>query len=692
MDPQRRTLMSEGPIGNALPSAIPVPSSAMKKSAQRLGSSRMSMIPQQAVRSSVMSSTGAEGGMALRHSASQEALGGGARRSTLLPSRGANANSNGGGAVEGGGMLLSVSKPDGGIYGRTPQSNRIVPGSVRRSSVYPSSRTSMAPGAFNPTTKDTRPIRDSTFRQQCSKNINDFLLSVRCPIPLHAKSLTSPTTKEFHQIFRFLIMEFLDPNYQWGKKVEDDMMSILKDMRYPAMETIGKTAITAPGTGMNWPPLLAMLNWLVELCKALDNWGEPDVVSDIILTPASELSIDHPNFEERLLWDFSSKTYSLWFHGAQEDFTEQEREMEEVYEQLASATFEECERLETDIQKRTVELQQLQAAEPPLKRVEQEYIQLMGDKSKFIAFIKLHEQKAEKMRIGNERARAAISDHERQLDAIRVELANTEAAVAAQNLSPDEVQRMNNDRETLSRHLDELRGKIAEASQFAYDQEMQVTKSMDRFDQLLQDYTALGHQIGVIAPLSDAPSLGPGGVDYSIDLDLGVEDLNEVQVSGRRMRSTLWPALQVYGEGFRKQALEMDNASIALDDQLDRLAQAVERQKEEVANREMKLKVSHEQAEEARAQVQTEAAETNRTIAKLENEVTAMSTATQQGVLTTQSQLESTKIAFKELRHKTALLQDAVVAQLTSHIDVIIKAKEHAANSLRSIRAFAEAQ
>ena len=85
-----------------------------------------------------------------------------------------------------------------------------------------------------------------------------------------------------------------------------------------------------------------------------------------------------------------------------------------------------------------------------------------------------------------------------------------------------------------------------------------------------------------------------------------------------------------------------------------------------------------------------------------------MSNASQNGVLTVQSQLEQKRIEwvrclliriaddrpsrFTELRHKTALLQDAMVTQLMSHIDVVIKAKEHTANSLKGVRSFAEAQ
>jgi len=189
---------------------------------------------------------------------------------------------------------------------------------------------------------------------------------------------------------------------------------------------------------------------------------------------------------------------------------------------------------------------------------------------------------------------------EAQLVNIHRELAQTEAAVAAQNLSPDEVQRMNHERETLTRNLEELRTKTAETSQMAYDNEMQVTKSMDRFEQFLSDYTALGQQIGVIQPLSEGMILGPGDVDYNVELDLGVEDLNEVQIAGRRMRSVIWPALHAYAEGFRKQSLELGNSTIALDDEYDRLGQTVERQKEEVGNLEVRLKVVHEQAEDAK--------------------------------------------------------------------------------------------
>ena len=61
----------------------------------------------------------------------------------------------------------------------------------------------------------------------------------------------------------------------------------------------------------------------------------PDLVNDPLLLAAKDLPIDHPLLEDRLLWDFSSKTYREWFDGGAEEFAEAEQELEEVYGELA---------------------------------------------------------------------------------------------------------------------------------------------------------------------------------------------------------------------------------------------------------------------------------------------------------------------------------------------------------------------
>lgn len=186
----------------------------------------------------------------------------------------------------------------------------------------------------------------------------------------------------------------------------------------------------------------------------------------------------------------------------------------------------------------------------------------------------------------------------RSIAAARSELAQTKAAVDSQNLSSDEVNRMNYDREALARQVEELRAKVAEASQVASEQEMRVTKSMDRFDQHLQDYTSLNHQIGAVSHQPGKSLPGFVEMDYSIDLDLGAEDLHTIRHYGQSKFTTIRPALKSYTDGLREQVAGLQNDVISLEDKHERLGQDVERQQEEVSVRQQQYSIVHEKGEE----------------------------------------------------------------------------------------------
>ncbi|WVO16742.1 hypothetical protein L204_104426 [Cryptococcus depauperatus] len=656
-------------------SSAAAPSSIMKKT-NRLGPARQSMAPQPL--------HSRPSNLPDMQELGQSSNSASVSRRSLMPNRGYEPRES----------MMSAGRGDAGIYGRSSQSVGKVPGSVRRNSVFSSNgqgRASLAAGLYSAPYKDPRPIRDKTFQTNCMRNINHYLVATRYPSPITPKTFTSPTAKEFQSIFRFLVNDFIDQSLAWGKKFEDDTLTILKDLKYPGMDSVSKTALTAPGAPQSWPNLLAMLNWLVDLCKSLGNWDDPECISDPLKIPASELPVEYPNYEHRLLWDFSAKTYTQWFEGEVEEFTEAERELDQAYERMASSVTDEIQKLETEIQKRLVEVQRLNAQEPPLKRLEDEYVQLMSDNNKFFAFLNLHRQKEEKIRQRIAKVKEVVGHQEQELKTHQANLVQIEKNVAEQNLSPDEVTRMTHEKDNLTRSLDDLRGKIAEASQFAYDQEMMVTKSMDRLETFLADYNALAHQIGLVDSSTGVP-LSFNDINYIIDVDLGAEDVDRVKAIGTEMRSTLWQALQTCRETFRQEALGFSNSLITLDDEFDKLSQTVERQKEEAGSVEARIKNVNQQAEDTHKQSTAEGTDTSKIITQLETEVTNMLAASQQGVLSTRSHLESTRIAFKELRHKTSLLQDYVVAQIGEHIDAVIKTKEHAANSLRSIRALAETQ
>lgn len=160
---------------------------------------------------------------------------------------------------------------------------------------------------------------------------------------------------------------------------------------------------------------------------------------------------------------------------------------------------------------------------------------------------------------------------------------------------------MNHERETLTKQLDDLRKKVKEASDYAFDQELLVTKSMDRFDQHLSDYTSLAHHIGTMTPSQDGLFLGWGGVDYSIDLELGQSDPSEIEASGRKMREVIRPALNKYDEDIRNETKVFQEEQAGLDRESDVVGMTMEKQKADASNKNLELRKKLNEADALKA-------------------------------------------------------------------------------------------
>ena len=244
------------------------------------------------------------------------------------------------------------------------------------------------------------------------------------------------------------------------------------------------------------------------------------------------------------------------------------------------------------------------------------------------------------------------------MQGLQSDLAAIEKQVAAQNLSPDEVTRMNHERETLQRQLRDTASKNAEAWQTSQDVEMSVTRTMDRFENLLSEYTTYAHQIGTLSPIADASFVGPGGVDFTVECEVSAEDVNQIQTSGKKMRDVIRPALNKYDEQIRELTRAIGEEQAGLDEESDKLVLAVEKQKSDTNNRDLELAKKKSEAEAAkdvsysffehgRTDVQLhaeEAANLQTIVSKLENEVQSMSSANQAGFVAAQSDLETTRV------------------------------------------------
>lgn len=105
---------------------------------------------------------------------------------------------------------------------------------------------------------------------------------------LSIKTLQGPSGREFIEIWKRLVEE-LDPDYVYpviepekgksshGPKDKDaprsmaeEFIQVMKDLRYPLIDTISKQSLQAPSAPHAWQSILACLHWMVQQAKVCD--------------------------------------------------------------------------------------------------------------------------------------------------------------------------------------------------------------------------------------------------------------------------------------------------------------------------------------------------------------------------------------------------------------------------------------
>jgi len=69
-------------------------------------------------------------------------------------------------------------------------------------------------------------------------------------------------------MFKFIYNRFMDEDFQFGqegKKFEEEVITLLKEWRYPTVDDISKTKLSSAGSAQNWPSILLIFDWMVNL-------------------------------------------------------------------------------------------------------------------------------------------------------------------------------------------------------------------------------------------------------------------------------------------------------------------------------------------------------------------------------------------------------------------------------------------
>jgi hypothetical protein len=109
---------------------------------------------------------------------------------------------------------------------------------------------------------DPRPIFTKSFISSCVYEIKIFLIDNRFDINQAENFFLKPTRLDFFEIILFLIQK-IDLNFQFSKKIEEDISFFLKIIKYPFL--ICKSSFYSIASPHTWAILVSCLKWITEI-------------------------------------------------------------------------------------------------------------------------------------------------------------------------------------------------------------------------------------------------------------------------------------------------------------------------------------------------------------------------------------------------------------------------------------------
>lgn len=190
-----------------------------------------------------------------------------------------------------------------------------------------------------------------------------------------------------------------------------------------------------------------------------------------------------------------------------------------------------------------------------------------------------------------------LTDHwpASNLEQLQAEQQRLFEIVKTQNISQDEVVRMNTEHDQLTQSIDELRAKIAETQKDVHSLEVAVANHGAAAEEAVDTYTSLLSGLGLFPPLPQPFQ----DIDLRMVLNTAASQPENL-LKGLDIRHVIRPTLNDILEAKRDDRRAVNNKRIQMDHEFDELISECEKLEDEINETEKTVMVLDEQAEDLR--------------------------------------------------------------------------------------------
>lgn len=375
-------------------------------------------------------------------------------------------------------------------YTMTPQPRKSV--KLPSSTIKPTPFPRMSMSTDDVVQKEARNARDKAYRASCVENIIKFFSENNYDGAYSQKVLNSPSNKEFQSMFKF-IYSFIDPTP--FSRFEDDVLSILKLVKYPYSSEITRSQLAAV-TPHTWPVVLSMMSWMVDLVRKADD-GDCQAAT-----------------VETEFFGFVCEGYVRFMEGVEDDGELEEQFMGRV-SVMHSKEAEEIENRRRETELLRNELENLNSKFDDLARLEARKKKVNEDLNALIANDRQLEAKKSKYVSSIEKLMEEVAALEHQIDDLIKTKNDLVAQINSQTINPQDIKEMNVEKVELFKELERLKPEREALTKALKAMENKVCEKVDDVEKLLSELTSQRKGLSIEKDVLELKS-----IDHAIAADL----------------------------------------------------------------------------------------------------------------------------------------------------------------------------
>lgn len=410
---------------------------------------------------------------------------------------------------------------------------------------------------------DPRPLRDKNYISLIQQEIFDFLsvnkFEVESNHSLTLKTLRQPTQKDFVLIYQFLYHK-VDPFYQFAKNFDTDVLTSLKMLNYPYIDTLNRSLLSSVSP-QNWPNVLGMLYWLVKLNLRIS-------VFDISEFLNSESTLVLPDDKlDQIFINYTRAAYQSYLQN-DDNYQPFYEEMISKYEAFRKKLSQDI----TDLEKVTEQLSsEFKSLEQQLQLIESNENQLRALETDLVQ-LKAYNETLESARTARQEKLALIQEEldrqDQKLESLREQKAQCEAELKKNGLNVVDIDKLLNERDLISREITKEQETIDKLNNDYQIKEIDIHKKFESLNNFINQYNNIVDRL----TRSRESEIRFSDLKLTIGsnlLDNGANPHDPMSILSNKVLSEERSKLENFRMGIRNNFNELQKKSIEIQGELD---------------------------------------------------------------------------------------------------------------------------